>query len=373
MSDTISTPKATPSSTPEAKPSFSQLKPYKAPQPPGNPENFMRLNQNEGALGPSPKAIEAYKAAATGFWHYPEAYSATLTQKLATHYGLDWQRILIGNGSDELIHQTVGTFVGPGDEVIITQYAFTMFRFTTTFFGGTTVVAPDIEFTVSVDAILERVTDKTKVVFLANPNNPTGTYLSTDEVERLHAGLPSHVLLVLDAAYAEYCRRNDYDSGVAMVEKHKNVLMLRTFSKLYAMAGLRLGWCYGSAEIIEQMGRGCGPFNVNAAAQAAGEAALADAAFLDQSLAHNDTWAPWVQAEMQKLGIKTFPSVTNFFLAQMPPHPEKTAAAAIAFLKERKILIREMESYNLNDYFRVSVGPEEHLKALVQGLKDFLQ
>ncbi|MCR9254525.1 MAG: aminotransferase class I/II-fold pyridoxal phosphate-dependent enzyme [Alphaproteobacteria bacterium] len=366
----------TPSALPQPRPAIATLSHYQASQPPGNSAEYMRLNQNEGALGPSPKAIEAYQRAAKEMWHYPQARSVGLAMALGRHYGLDWKRILIGNGSDELILHTISTFVGVGDEVIVTQYAFTMFTLSTKFVGGTVVVAPDVEFTVSVDAILERVTERTKLVFLANPNNPTGTYLSVDEVRRLHDGLPSDVVLVLDAAYAEYCRRNDYSAGIDMVEAHDNVLMLRTFSKLYAMAGLRLGWCYGSAHLIDALGRGMGPFNVNGAAQAAGEAALGDADFLDRSLAHNDEWLPWIQAELEALGIVTFPTVANFFLVRMPAVKGMTAAEtttkAIDFLKERKILVREMASYKLPDHFRVSVGPGDQLKALVQGLKDFL-
>jgi len=365
-----------PAALPQARPAIATLRPYQASQPPGNAADYMRLNQNEGALGPSPKAIEAYRKAGEEMWHYPQARSAGLALALAKHYGLDWTRILVGNGSDELILHTISTFVAPGDEVVVTQYAFTMFTISTRFVGGTVVVAPDVEFTVSVDAILERVTEKTKLVFLANPNNPTGTYLTVEEVERLHRGLPSDVILVLDAAYAEYCRRNDYAAGIELVEQHHNVLMLRTFSKLYAMAGLRLGWCYGSRHLIDLLGRGMGPFNVNAAAQAAGEAALADTDFLRRSLAHNDDWLPWVQGELAALGIVCYPSVTNFFLAKLPAAKgmtaSETAAAAIDHLKERKILVREMASYNLPDFIRISVGPAGQLKALVAALRDFL-
>ncbi len=346
---------------------------YRAASPASPPPGrLIRLNANEGALGPSPAAVAAVTAAMADAHAYPERGSATLAAALGRRHGIDPARVLVGNGSDELIQLVCQTFLGPGDEAIITQYGFVVFRLSIIAAGATPVVAPDEGFTVSVRSILARVTPRTRLVFLANPNNPTGTYLPLAEVERLHAALPPDVVLVLDAAYAEYVRRNDYEPGLGLCERAANVLMLRTFSKVYGLAGLRVGWCYGPAGLIEPLGRVKGAFNVNRAGQAAALAALDDEAFLERSLAHNDTWLPWVQEEFRRLGLEALPSVGNFFLLRLPEDPAKGQDACLAFMAARGILLREMHSYKLPNHIRLSVGTEAEMRTLVAAMKEFL-
>jgi histidinol-phosphate aminotransferase len=233
-------------------------------------------------------------------------------------------------------------------------------------------VAEEKNLTTNVDAILAKVTPRTKIVFLANPNNPTGTYIPFDEVNRLHAGLPKHVVLVLDAAYAEYVRRNDYASGIELVATSENVVMTRTFSKIYGLAMLRLGWCYGPVGLIDALNRIRGPFNVNGPAIEAGIAALNDEDHLAKALAHNDTWLPWLTSEIEKLGIGVTPSVGNFLLLHFSKSAGKTAKDADAFLSARGLVLRAVGAYGLPDYLRLTIGPEEANRKLVVALADFM-
>src|SRR6185503_6075357 len=272
----------------------------------------IKLSSNETPLGPSPKAIAAYKAVADELHRYPDGASAELRNAIARRYGLNPDRIVCGCGSDELINLIAHAYVGPGDEAIYTEHGFLMYKIATLSSGGKPVSVPETAYRADVDAILKRVGAKTKVVFLANPNNPTGTYLPHEEVRRLHKGLPSHTLLVLDAAYSEYVRRNDYEAGLELVATTDNTVMTRTFSKIYGLAALRLGWAYCSADVADALNRTRGPFNVNAPAIAAGVAALADRAHVETAIAHNEKWLPWVAAEIGKLGLEVTPSVGNF-------------------------------------------------------------
>jgi histidinol-phosphate aminotransferase len=234
------------------------------------------------------------------------------------------------------------------------------------------VTAPEHDLTADVDALLRAVTPKTRIVFLANPNNPTGTYLSSDEVERLHAGLPKSVLLVIDAAYAEYVQRNDYEPGIALVEANQNVVMTRTFSKIYALGGLRVGWAYLSAPVADVLNRVRNPFNLNAAAQAAAVAALDDVAATDRAREHNDIWLPWLARELSALGLTVNPSVGNFLIARFPSAPGKTAAEAFEFLKSRGILTRKISGYGLPEWLRIGIGTEEEMRAVVRVCAAFL-
>jgi histidinol-phosphate aminotransferase len=236
--------------------------------------------------------------------------------------------------------------------------------------GATPVVAPETNYTADVDAILKRVTPRTKLVFLANPNNPTGTYVPFDEVKRLHHALPPTALLVLDAAYAEYVRRNDYESGIELVATTDNVVMTRTFSKIYGLASLRLGWMYGPSHVIDAVNRIRGPFNVNGPAIAAGIAAIRDTAHVERGREHNAKWIPWLTDEIGKLGLPVTPSVANFVLIHFPD--DKRAKAADAFLTKRGLILRQVGAYKLPAALRMSVGTEEANRLVVQGLKDFL-
>jgi histidinol-phosphate aminotransferase len=333
----------------------------------------IRLASNESALGTSPRAIAAYAALAPEIHRYPDGGAETLRRTLARHYGLDPERIVCGNGSDELIGLLTKAYAGPGDEVLYSQHGFLMYPIAAKAAGAKPVTAPERNLIADVDALLKAVTPRTRMVFLANPNNPTGTYLSSEEVQRLHAGLPKSVLLVIDAAYAEYVQRNDYEPGVALVEASQNVVMTRTFSKIYALAGLRVGWAYLSAPVADVLNRVRNPFNLNAAAQAAAVAALDDVAATDRAREHNDIWRPWLARELEGLGLTVNPSVGNFVIARFPGERGKTADAAFEFLKSRGILTRKIGGYGLPEWLRIGIGTEEEMRAVVQACADFLK
>jgi histidinol-phosphate aminotransferase len=332
----------------------------------------IKLASNESAIGPSPSAIEAYRKKAETLHRYPDGASADLRAALARHHGLDPARIVCGNGSDELLALIAKAYAGPGDEVLFTEHGFAMYPIATLAAGATPVVAKERNLRADVDALLAKVSDKTRIVFLANPNNPTGSYIAKDEIERLHRGLPERVLLVVDAAYAEFVSRNDYSSGLELAARASNVLMTRTFSKIYGLAGLRLGWLYASAEIADVINRVRGPFNVTLPAQAAGVAALADMAHTDKARTHNDHWLPWFSEQCRALGLEVPPSVGNFVLVRFPKRPGRDAEAANAFLLKRGIIPRKVAGYGLPDCLRVTIGLEAEMRATVDALRDFL-
>src|SRR5579864_3649559 len=266
-------------------------------------ERPIRLASNESALGPSPKAIAAYRALAHEIHRYPEGSAELLREALGSHHNLDPERIVCGAGSDELIGLLLRAYAGPGDEVLYSRHGFLMYAIGAQSVGATPVAVPERELTADVDGFLARVTERTRIVFIANPNNPTGTYLPAEEMARLHAGLPRHVVLAIDAAYAEFVNRNDYEPGIALVNRADNVVMLRTFSKVYALAGLRLGWAYCPPAIADVLNRIRGPFNVSAPALAAGVAAVEDVAALARARAHNQRWLAWFSERLTALGL----------------------------------------------------------------------
>ncbi|NQW09822.1 MAG: histidinol-phosphate transaminase [Alphaproteobacteria bacterium] len=359
-----------PSVLPKA--AIADLVAYKPPLSPMGSKRVIKLNLNEGALGPSPKAMAAMTTVAATMHRYPPVEASGLIQAIAERHGVDAQRIVVGCGSDELIQTLCLAFLEPGDEAIHTQYGFLLFPLAIKVAGGVPVSAPDDGYTASVDAILAAVTERTKLVFLANPNNPTGTYVSSDEVRRLRANLPSRVLLVLDAAYAEYVQRKDYTAGIELVEETDNTVMLRTFSKMYGMAGLRLGWAYCPKPIADVLYSIKPPYGVNYPALAAGIAALRDTEFYDRSLAHNTRWMPWLQEAFRKLGLTPQPTVANFMVLTFPDTPGKTAKEARLFLASRDILVRDLASYGIPDAVRLSVGTVEENRALVDALRVFM-
>ena len=331
-----------------------------------------KLSSNETPLGPSPQAIAAYKAIADHLEDYPDGGATALREAIGKAYGLDPARIVCGTGSDELLNLLAHAYLGPGDEAIHTTHGFLVYPIATLGSGATPVVAPEKDHTADVDAILAKVTERTKVVFLANPNNPTGTYVPFDEVKRLHQALPKHVLLVIDAAYAEYVRRNDYESGIELVATSENVVMTRTFSKIYGLAALRLGWLYAPAHVIDALNRIRGPFNVNAAAIAAGVAAIRDVAHVERSRQHNEKWLAWLAEEIGKLGLQVTPSVGNFILIHFPDTKGKTAKDADALLTSRGCVLRAVGAYHLPNALRMSVGTEEANRLVVKTLAEMM-
>ena len=264
------------------------------------------------------------------------------------------------------------TYLAPGDEAIFTEHAFMVYKIYIQSAGAKPVAVRETDERADIDAILAAVTPRTKIVFLANPNNPTGTYVPFDEVKRLHGALPPHVLLVLDAAYAEYVRRNDYEAGIELVATCENVVMCRTFSKIYGLAALRLGWLYGPAHVVDAINRIRGPFNVNAAAIAAGIAAIQDSAHVEASRAHNEKWLAWLTTEIRKLGLEVTPSIANFVLIHFPDTKGRTAEEADAFLTQRGLILRRVGAYKLPNALRMSVGSEEANRLVVSALAEFL-
>jgi histidinol-phosphate aminotransferase len=349
-----------------------EIDPYVPGDERGQGPRIFKLSSNETPLGPSPLALAAFRAQAERLHLYPDGASVALRQAIAEAHGLAAERIVCGNGSDELLNLFAQAYLSPGDEGIFTEHGFLVYRIAILSAGGVPVVAPESVETADVDAILERVTPRTRIVFLANPNNPTGTYLPFSEVKRLAAALPRRVLLVLDAAYAEYVRRNDYESGIELAGQAPNVVMTRTFSKIYGLAGLRLGWAYGPAAVIDVVNRTRGPFNVNAAASAAGIAAVGDRAHVERAADHNATWLSWLSGEMAGLGLRVTPSVGNFLLIHFSDEAGKGAPAADAFLRSRGLVLRAMAGYGFPNALRASVGTEEANRALVAALREFL-
>jgi histidinol-phosphate aminotransferase len=331
-----------------------------------------KLSSNETPLGSSPRAVAAYKAMAGELHRYPDGHSDALRKALAAHFGLPADRLVCGNGSDELLGLLTQAYCGPGDEVLYSQHGFLMYPIAAKARGATPVAAPEKDLTADVDALLARANERTRIVFIANPNNPTGSYLPTDELRRLRDGLPPGVLLVIDAAYAEYVGRNDYSPGTELVAGRDDTVMTRTFSKIYGLAGLRVGWLYGPPGIVEVLNKVRGPFNVNGPAQAAAVAALADTAWTAAARAHNDAWLPRLDLAIDRIGLASLPSVGNFLLIRFP-NPPKDAVAAHRFLCQRGVILRPMQAYGLPNCLRLTVGTEEANQAALAALAEFME
>ncbi len=336
-------------------------------------DTAVKLSSNETPLGPSPKAKAAFAAAAENLEIYPDGGYGALRSAIGKRFGLDPARIICGNGSDEILHLLPQVFLNPGDETICTEHGFAIYSIATRAAGGVPVEVRETDLTTDVDAILAAVNEKTRIVFIANPNNPTGTYIPIGEVKRLQASLPSDVLLVLDAAYAEYVTRNDYEAGLELVATTNNVVMTRTFSKVYGLAALRVGWAYGPEVVIDALNRIRGPFNVTGPGQAAAIAAIGDTEHLAKAVAHNEEWRAKLTEEISKLGIEVIPSVANFVLMRFADTPGKTAADADKFLRENGFIVRLTKSYKLPDCLRMTVGLAEQNEQVIEVLRRFMK
>jgi histidinol-phosphate aminotransferase len=359
--------------SPAPRPSILEIDPY-VPGESRLPAGLkpIKLSSNETPLGPSPKAVAAFKETAGELERYPDGGATRLRTAIAARYGLNAARIVCGAGSDELLGLLAHAYLGPGDEAIFTEHGFLLYRIIVLANGARPVVAPETDLRTDIAQILARVTERTKVVFLANPNNPTGTYAPIDEVRALREKLPAHVLLVLDAAYAEYVRRDDYEAGIELVATTPNTVMTRTFSKIHGLAGLRLGWAYCPEGVADALNRIRGPFNISTPALAAGVAAIEDKVHEEASVAHNERWLPWLTTEIEKLGLKVTPSVANFLLMHFPKEPARNAHAADAFLKSRAIIVRRVDAYGLPGALRATIGSESDNRAVVAALSAFL-
>ena len=363
---------------PSPKPWIAAIAPYvtgKAGSPGGR--RLIKLSANENPLGPPPAAIEAARAVADAMHLYPDGASTALRRAVADRFGLAIERVIAGAGSDELLQFIATAFAGPGDEVLMTRHAFSIYPICARRAGATPVEAPDRDYTADVDQLLAHVTPATRVLYLANPNNPTGTMIARGEVLRLHAGLRSDILLVLDAAYAEYLEGDpDYEDGLALSLTESNVLTTRTFSKIHGLAAQRIAWAHGSRAVIEALEKVRGPFNTTTAGVAAAVAALGDEDALTRSRAHNARWRDWLFAEVSALsnrGVRAIPSVANFVLMIFPDDGPVTAERAFHALMEEGFVTRWLVPQGMTNALRISVGTEAETRAVAAALRRFVE
>jgi histidinol-phosphate aminotransferase len=329
----------------------------------------LKLSSNEGAFGAPPGALAALAAAGAKLHRYPDGGATALRQALGEKFGLDPARIVCGNGSDDLLGLLVQAYGGPGTELLMSVHGFSIYEIAGKLAGCTVVKAPEKDLTSDVDALLAAVTPATKMVFLANPNNPTGTMLPQAEMQRLRDGLPADVLLVIDAAYAEYVERDDYDPGIALVDAGENCVMTRTFSKIFGLGGARLGWAYAPASIADVLNRMRMPFNVNNVALAAGIAALAEPGWLERGRAHNTAAKRRLSERLAQAGLDVRPSEANFILVNF--HTDERAIAADEFLRSQGIIVRRVKSYGLPQYLRITIGTDEECNRVAGALVEF--
>ena len=337
---------------------------------------IIKLSSNENAFGPSPLAEAAYAHVAGKLHRYPDGNYKQLRKAIANLHGIETERVVCGAGSDEIISLLCLAYAGPGDEVLYSQHGFLMYPISAKATGATPVFAEETNLTSDVNALLDKVNKNTRLLFLANPNNPTGTYLSRDELWLLRHKLRDDIILVIDAAYAEYATRIDYSPGTDLVEGCDNVVMTRTFSKIYGLGGVRLGWAYCPSKIADILNRVRGPFNVSTPAIEAGLAALGDSKFIKKSRTHNDTWLAWTRKKILGLGLNAPESAGNFLLVQFPSVLDQNtpmAEAANAFLKNRGILVRRMAAYGLDDCLRITIGQKNEMSITISALKEFLE
>jgi histidinol-phosphate aminotransferase len=329
-----------------------------------------KLSSNENPLGTSEAAKAAFTHHVADLARYPDASAAALREAIAAKYDLDPARVIYGTGSDEILHLIAGAYAGPGDEVLQVRYGFAVYEIATRRVGANLVVAPDADYATDVDAILAAVTPRTRIVFVANPNNPTSTYSSREEMARLHAGLPADVMLVIDQAYAEYLDPQDDDGGLDLARTQPNVIVTRTFSKIYGLAAERIGWGYGSAEAVDAMHRIRAPFNITSAGQKAAIAALNDTAFVDHSRAHNTQWRAWLAGEVAKMGnagLRAVESKTNFLLVLF----EGAVSAETAYkgLMEHGFIVRWLPGQGLANGLRITIGTEDETRGVAEALR----
>ena len=358
--------------TPRPRPEVLAISPYIGGESelPGI-NRTIKLSSNEGAFGVPPGAQAAINRVAEEVFRYPDGGADALREAIGRRWGLDPSRIVCGAGSDDLIYQFCLAYGGPGRDIVMSAHGFAIYFIAGTYAGSRVIKVPERHLTADVDAMLAAVSPATRLMFLANPNNPTGSMLPRDEVARLRANLPPEVLLVLDSAYAEYVTRPDYDAGIKLVDATDNTVMTRTFSKVFGLGGMRIGWCYAPPDVVDVLNRVRGPFNVSVAAQAAAIAALAEPGWVEKGRDHNAEWRPKLAAGLQAAGIRVWPSEGNFVLADFAT-PDK-AEAADAALRQRGIIVRGVRGYGLPHCLRITVGLAEEVHAVVAGLTTFMQ
>ncbi len=329
----------------------------------------VKLSSNEGAFGVPPGAQAAIKAATEEVFRYPDGGATALRNALGKRWGLDPARIVCGAGSDDLLYQFCLSYGGPGRDIVMSAHGFTIYEIAGVYAGSRVIKVPERNLCTDLDAMLAAVSPATRLVFIANPNNPTGSMVSAEELARFRAKLPAHVLLVIDSAYAEYVTRADYDTGVKLVDATDNTVMTRTFSKVFGLGGMRIGWCYAPPAVVDVLNRVRGPFNVSVAAQAAAIAALAEPGWVEHSKAHNAEYRQVLTEGLTAAGIKVWPSEGNFVLADFGTVDK--ANAADAFLRRRGIIVRKVGGYGLPHCLRITVGTAEETGLVIEGLTAF--
>jgi histidinol-phosphate aminotransferase len=354
---------------PTPQPGILEIAPYVPGKAAPKGSSAIKLSANESPLGASPRAAAAFRQVADTLEVYPEGTSRLLREALAEVHGLEAERIVCGNGSDDLLHLLAQVYLGEGNSAVMSQYGFSVYPIVTRGAGAEIIVAPETDFCADVDALLGAVRDDTRMVFLANPNNPTGTYVGRDELLRLHAGLRPDILLVIDSAYAEYVTAEDYTAGIDLVRAAENVVMVRTFSKM-GLAAARVGWMYGPNAIVDALNRIRGPFNVNLAGQLAAAEATRDVEFTEKLKAHNAEWRDWLTAQLHGNRLRVVPSQANFILVLFADAEE--AERAFETLAKAGYIVRQVAgSYGIANGLRISIGTEAAMRAVAKTLEPF--
>ncbi|HEY4031947.1 MAG TPA: histidinol-phosphate transaminase [Caulobacteraceae bacterium] len=334
----------------------------------------IKLSANENVLGSSPAAREAYAAAAQSLHMYPDPRATIVRTAIAERYGLEPERLVFGCGSDEVFSLLCQVFLEPGDNIVQGEYGFAAFAIGARACQAEVRMAREPDYRIDVDELLKCVDERTRIIFLANPGNPTGTWIPFSEVLRLHDALPPSVVLVLDGAYGEFVTDASFDDGLELARRASNVVVTHTFSKLHGLAALRIGWGYGPLEIVEAYDRIRPPFNTSIPAQLAAVAGLADEEFQRASIDLMEQWRPWLTQQLGGLGLDVVgPSAANFVLVGFPTAPGRTAVEAEAFMAARGLLTRGVGNYGLPHHIRITIGREEHNRAVVDALADFLK
>ena len=329
--------------------------------------NVIKLSSNENPFGPSDRAKDAFQRSVHQLHRYPNTDHTSLREAIAETHGLDPARVICGVGSDEIIHFLCQAYAGPKDEVVFTEHGFLMYRISAMAAGATPVEVAERERTADVDAILRACNRRTKLVFIANPNNPTGTMISAAEVERLASGLPPQAILVLDGAYAEFV--DGYDGGLSLIEKRSNVVMTRTFSKIYGLGGLRIGWGYGPKQIIDVLNRIRGPFNLSNTQLEVAEAAVRDQDYVNKCRGENARMRNWLALALAELGVPFDTSMANFILARLAS-PEEAESCDL-FLQGQGLIVRRVTSYKLPNCLRITIGDEAGCRRVAHAIAQF--
>ncbi len=357
---------------PQPRPTILSIEPYVGGESKIDGVNrIIKLSSNEGAFGVPPGAVAAMQRVAPEMFRYPDGSAAALRNALGKRFDLNPAKIVCGCGSDELIGHLILSYGGEGTELVMSAHGFVMYEIYGKYAGCHVIKVPEKNLTADIDAMLAAVGPRTKLVCLVNPNNPTGTLLPKSEVARLRRGLRDDILLILDAAYAEYVSNTAYDAGVEMVDAGTNTVMTRTFSKVFGLGGVRLGWCYAPPAVTDILNRVRSPFNVNASAMAAGIGALEEAGWVEMSVAHNAEWRERLSTGLRELGLVVYPSEANFILVDFTT--AERAKAADAALRSRGLIVRGVGSYSLPTCLRMTIGTAEECTLLLEAVKAFIR